>query len=64
MFVGIVLRSRLAVSGLALVFGFAFDLAQLARSKSGSLAMFDAMRRAASLVSSLAAYWFRTDLDQ
>jgi hypothetical protein len=37
-----------SVSGLALVFGFAFafDHAQFPRSKSGSLAMFEAMRLA------------------
>jgi hypothetical protein len=39
-----------SVSGLALVlgfgFGFAFDHAQPPRSKSGSLAMFTAIRRA------------------
>jgi hypothetical protein len=46
-----------SVSGLALVFGFGFGFhhAQPPRSKSGSLAMFDAMRLASSLLSSLAA---------
>ena len=48
-----------SVSGLALVFGFGFgfgfDHAQLPRSKSGSLAIFDAMRLASSFVSNFAA---------
>jgi hypothetical protein len=41
-----------SVSGLALVlrFGFAFDHAQPLCCKLGSLAMFDAMRRASSFV--------------
>jgi hypothetical protein len=45
-----------SVSGLALAFGFgfAFGHAQSPRSKSGSLAMFAAILRASSFVSSLA----------